>query len=122
MQTCSHEEEADRVLHGTWCTPEIMEAVAQGYKVTNIEEVWHYERTVIGLFRKYIDPWLKRKTEASGFPPHVVTEEQITAYIDEFLRVEGIQLDRAKIIANPGMRALAKLFLNSFWGKFTRLY
>ena len=31
---------------------------------------------------------------------------------------EGIQLDESKIEKNPGMRSLAKMMLNSFWGKF----
>ena len=33
--------------------------------------------------------------------------------------VEEIQLDREKIEHNPGLRALSKLMLNSFWGKYT---
>ena len=37
-------------------------------------------------------------------------------YVDEYLEVMSIQLDREKIEHNPGMRALAKLMLNSFWG------
>ena len=31
---------------------------------------------------------------------------------------EGIELDSNKIEKNPGLRSLAKLMLNSFWGKF----
>ena len=31
---------------------------------------------------------------------------------------EGIELDSNKIEKNPGLRSLAKLVLNSFWGKF----
>jgi hypothetical protein len=34
------------------------------------------------------------------------------------LAVEGIQLDPDKIEHNPGMRALSKLMLNSFWGMY----
>lgn len=30
---------------------------------------------------------------------------------------EGIQLDPNQIVKNPGLRALAKLMLNSFWGE-----
>ena len=33
-------------------------------------------------------------------------------------RKEGIKLARGKIKKNPGLRSLAKLMLNSFWGKF----
>ena len=33
---------------------------------------------------------------------------------------QGIQLDPAKISYDPGLRALTKLMLNSFWGKFAQ--
>jgi hypothetical protein len=35
---------------------------------------------------------------------------------------ENIMLDRSKIEKNPGKRALAKLMLNSFWGKVSYFY
>jgi aryl carrier-like protein len=37
-------------------------------------------------------------------------------YIDDYFEKEGIRLDYEKIVKNPGLRALAKLMLNSFWG------
>jgi hypothetical protein len=39
-------------------------------------------------------------------------------YIDDYFEKEGFRLDYEKIVKNPGLRALAKLMLNSFWGKF----
>ncbi|XP_055339082.1 uncharacterized protein LOC129588742 [Paramacrobiotus metropolitanus] len=39
---CEHKD-AERVLTGTWCTPEINEALDRGYIVTRIYEVWHFE-------------------------------------------------------------------------------
>ena len=42
----------------------------------------------------------------------------MTNYISQYLQKEGVSLDRANISKNPGLRALAKLCLNSFWGKF----
>jgi DNA polymerase type B, organellar and viral len=113
--TCSHAE-SERQLNGTWCTPEIEEALAQGYRVTKIEEVWHYEESEAGLFADYINVFLKIKTEASGWPQGVETDQQKNAYVTEFEKIEGIKLDKTKVAKNPGMRALAKLFLNSFWG------
>ena len=32
----------DRMLTGTWCTPEIMKAVEKGYQVLRIHEAWHF--------------------------------------------------------------------------------
>jgi hypothetical protein len=40
-------------------------------------------------------------------------------YIRDFFESEGILLDRCDIHKNPGALSLAKLCLNSFWGKLT---
>ena len=39
-------------------------------------------------------------------------------YIREYEKHEGIQLEYGKIEHNAGLRALAKMMLNSMWGKF----
>ena len=46
------------------------------------------------------------------------TEEEKQRYIDQYVEHEDIHLDPEKIERNPGMGVLAKLMLNSFWGKF----
>ena len=38
---CTHME-SQRMLHGTWCTSEILKAVEMGYRVLHIHEVWHF--------------------------------------------------------------------------------
>jgi len=82
-----------------------------------IEEVWHYENRKSGLFAEYINTFLKLKTEASGWPDDVITDMQKDAYIRDFYQHEGILLEKEKIIKNPGLRSLAKLCLNSLWGR-----
>ena len=39
-------------------------------------------------------------------------------YVEDYFAREGIRLDPAKIKKNPGLRTLAKMMLNSMWGKF----
>jgi hypothetical protein len=56
--------------------------------------------------------------QASGFPPECDTDEKKGQYIADYAAKEGIQLDPRQSVKNPGLRALAKLMLNSFWGKF----
>jgi hypothetical protein len=55
--------------------------------------------------------------QASGFPDGCVTDQQKADYIADYAAREGIQLDPRQIMKNPGLRALAKLMLNSFWGR-----
>lgn len=70
-----------------------------------------------GLFAKYVNTFLKIKQEASGFPSECVSEESKWGYIRDYKEKEGIDLEYDKITVNPGLRSLAKLCLNSFWGK-----
>jgi len=39
-------------------------------------------------------------------------------FIEDYEQNEGIRLDPNNISKNPGRRQLAKIMLNSFWGKF----
>ena len=114
---CEHSPE-QRLLRGTWCTPEINEAMRMGYELKAVHEVWHFEDSASGLFESYVNTWLKIKTEASGWPAKCTTEEEKEDYIRRFEEREGIPLEYVKIKKNPGLKATAKLMLNSFWGKF----
>ena len=63
---------------------------------------------------------MKIKQEASGWSTECDTDEKKTNYLQEYKDhegIEGIYLDQVKIEKNPGLRSLAKLMLNSFWGK-----
>lgn len=58
------------------------------------------------------------KQEASGWPKWCQTKYDIYKFIEEYHQGEGICLEYHNIASNPGLRALAKLMLNSFGGKF----
>ncbi|KAK2848567.1 hypothetical protein Q5P01_008401 [Channa striata] len=103
---CSHSEEG-RALAGVWITPEI-------------HEVWHFKERSNTLFREYIQTFLKGKQEASGYPSNVTDEAGRQKYIQEYHGKQGILLDASKIQSNPAKRQVAKLCLNSFWGKFAQ--
>ena len=116
---CSHDD-AERRMTGTWCTPEIEEAVACGYRIDKIHEVYHFppEQRRRRLFADYVDVWLKMKTEASGYPRWATTEAEKRRFVESYRERENIRLDASRIAKNPGRKATAKLMLNSFWGKF----
>jgi hypothetical protein len=91
-----------------------------------VHEVYEYQVTKYdpqsgdgGLFVEYINTFLKLKAEASGYPNWVQCLEDEDQYISEFHKNEGIKLDKDSIGLNPAKRGLAKLCLNSMWGKFT---
>ena len=57
---CPHSY-VERMLRGTWCTPELVKAVEKGYTLVKIHEVWHFppEQRQTGLFANYVNAWLK---------------------------------------------------------------
>ena len=110
---CNHTNE-ERMMTGTWCTEELKMAVERGYQVLKIHEVWHWpeKQRKTGLFRPYVNKFLKAKQEASGWPSDVVTEPQKTEYLVDYEKQEGIQLDPERIEVNPGRKQVAKVMLN----------
>ena len=58
------------------------------------------------------------KQEASGYPEGCDTPEARSEYLAAWKRREGVELEPGKISHNPGLRSLAKLLANSYWGKF----
>ena len=116
---CKHTDQ-ERQMTGTWCTEELKTAVERGYEILKIHEAWHWgeNQRKRGLFAPYVNKFLKARQEASGWPSDVETDEQKAKYVSEYEMHEGIQLEQDKIEINPGQKAVAKVMLNSFWGKF----
>ena len=113
---CPHSDD-DRMLRGTWCTPELKKAIQKGYVIRRIHEVWHFpeHQRRTGLFANYVDTWLKVKQESAGWPAWCQTLEQKREYILRYEEREGIRLDIASIAKNPGRKATAKLMLNRYF-------
>lgn len=109
---CNDEQ---RAFKGTWTTPEIYKAIEKGYKVLDIYEVHHFEKHNDQLFKDYVMKFLKIKQECEGFEG---TDQEKQAYIQDYYEHQGIRLDWDKIQKNKGLKAVAKLMLNSLWGKF----
>jgi hypothetical protein len=100
--------------------------VQKGYRLLKVYEVYEYQVTRYdrqtgdgGLFAQCIDTFLKLKAEARGCPDWVYTSEELDRYVREFNASEGFALDKKAIRPNPAKRGLAKLCLNSMWGKLT---
>ena len=103
---------------GIWTTQEVNKAVEKGYIIKKIHSIKYYERTSRTLFRGYVEKFLKIKQQASGYPEWCKTENEKDKYIKDYYKVQNIKLDKDKIKVNKGLRAVAKLCLNSLWGKF----
>lgn len=123
--TCVCRDE-DRMLLGTWCSPEVSKAVEMGYKIVKIYEIYHWSDTTQydpttktgGLFAEYINLFLRIKQESSDWPDWVKTQDDRTRYMQLYLNHEGVKLRSDSICKNNVLRSLAKLLLNSMWGKW----
>jgi hypothetical protein len=117
---CTHTDK-ERMITGTWVTPEIHKAVELGYIVVKILDIVHYSQSETydpitktgGIFTEYVNLFVKGKQEASGFPPGCTTLEQKQNYVEDFYQNEGIRLDIDKIKFNAGKRYVMKLLCNS---------
>ena len=122
---CQHDDPEQRTLTGVWATIELEKAQSLGYRVLEKFEAWHYAETSQycpetksgGIWAEFINKWVQLKQQASGFPEHADTHEARTRYIREYEEHEGIRLEMDKIEKNDGLRSLAKLMVNSHWGK-----
>ena len=114
---CDHNVD-ERSITGTWCTNEINKAIEKGYRITRIYEVWHFEKTTDTLFRDYVKEFMRIKMENSK--PPVVGDDCTYKSIDEIKKIvkNRLDIDLGEIKFNAGMRQIAKLCLNSLWGKF----
>ena len=65
------------------------------------------------MFKGYVKAFIKIKLETSEWRNDFESEEEYRKAVKENL---GIEL--GKIENNPGKRAVAKICLNSLWGKF----
>jgi hypothetical protein len=110
---CSHTD-YERSFVGTYTSIEIECAIAKGYVISEIFEVWHFQTTT-DIFKPYISDFMKIKLQSS---PHSYESNQ--AYADDVKMRQGFELDVDKIEINPVKRALAKLAMNSLYGKFAQ--
>jgi hypothetical protein len=105
-------------------------SIQKRYQVLDILEVYEYEVTKYDphtrdgrLFAECINTFLKLKAEASGYPACVRyracvrNPEDEERYVTIFDAREGVLMDREAIRPNAAKRGLAKLCLNSLWGK-----
>lgn len=126
-ELCLHKDTTLRQLTGTWCAPEIQLAVLEkGYKIITVHEVYQYPGTMKfnpdtgedGLLSAYVRCFMALKIQASGWPAECDTEQKKQKYVADVLEYDGVRLDPSKMEKNTALRTLAKLILNSFWGKF----
>ena len=110
---CKHTD-TQRSFIGTWTTDEVSKALEKGYKILKIYEVWHFAKSTDTLFKGYIRRFMKIKLESSSY--NFKTKEEENSFKARIK--DSLDIDVEKFEFNAGLRSIAKLCLNSLWGKF----
>lgn len=87
------------------------------YKCTRVYRIDHY-RPRSDLFKSFVREWLRLKIISGSCPVDVTDETAFAAYREELNDRVGIVLEASDFEYNPSLRTLAKMILNSLWGKF----
>lgn len=116
-------------MEGCWGTEELYLAMQNGYTVDEIYELYYWdERNYSNLhFAAYVNYFFQLKQEAEGWKKLGATSETPSEEeqneLVERLYVQNGYLARIrpnKVRKNAVLRSLAKLYLNSLWGKFAQ--
>ena len=113
QERCQHNEN-ERSFIGTWTTDEVNKAIEQGYRITKIYEVWHFENSSDDLFKGYIKKFMKLKLESTKYNFKNNNAEMIFRNKVK----KNLDIELGELHENSGLRAIAKMCLNSLWGKF----
>ena len=114
-------------MTGCWGTEELRLALENGYVIEDIFEVYHWSEAESSdtLLRGYVSFFLRMKQESEGWKKLGASsetpdlEEQLLVQQKVFIESGCIGRIRIENVAkNPVKRQMAKLFLNSLWGKF----
>lgn len=112
---------------GSFGTEELSLAVRNGYTIGEVYEVFHWgeEESSDLVLRGYVSFFLRMKQEAEGWVKLGGTSEDPSEEEKDFL-IEQVFLEngsmarirKGEMQKNPTKRQVAKIFLNSLWGKF----
>jgi hypothetical protein len=113
---CDHNDE-QRGFVATTTSIELALALEKGYRAVHAYEGYIWKKWSTDIFKDFIAKNLRVKIQASGKPSNMVNEEE---FLTEIEKIYDFKLDTSKWIKNEGLRTIAKLRLNSSWGKLAQ--
>ena len=98
----------------TFSSIELKRALELGYEITKIHGALQYEK-YNGLMKEYVANFIQMKIENSGIKTQEECDEINTYHKNLGFNFE---IKPENCVKNAGMRMIAKICLNSLWGKF----
>ncbi len=106
-------------INQVFTTVELCDALDQGWTVSHIEWIQWYPSKSTKLFAAYIEKLVSEKIHSSKIEG---TVEELELLAEKWKREFNIEFNAAMAEFNAGRRALAKLMLNSLWGKLSERF
>ncbi len=106
----------DAMTEKTFTSIELKYALELGYKITKIHSAMEY-RKYQGLMKEYVEKFLKIKIENNK---HYTPDECERINASHKKLGFNFEIKSEDTCCNPGMKQLAKICLNSLWGKFAQ--
>jgi hypothetical protein len=98
----------------TYSSVELKKAIEKGYYISKIHSAYEFKKHN-GLMKDYVAKFIQMKIENSG----VITQDEADEVNDYHQRLGfTFTIKPENCINNPGLRQVAKICLNSLWGKF----
>lgn len=99
---------------------ELKAALRQGYQVTRVYKTAAFTPRT-DLFQAYVRRFLRIKLLAAGLSRKwSATDADFAHYQEQLWAHSQIRVERHEFAKNDGRKAIAKLMLNSLWGKFAQ--
>ena len=119
LQLCNHSE-CEREIIGTWTSCEIQHALELGYKITKMIDVWEYDSKSNKLFTDFITPFMITKivSKKDGLVVNDCFTDKGKLIVEYVKDVCNRELGTSEFKNNPAERMIAKLMMNSFYGKW----
>lgn len=112
---CQHTD-LEREFIGVWTTPEFNLAVARGYIIREMFEVWHHSSKG-DLSSKFIDTCMAAKVANSGWSIGCYTDQEKVKYSNNLCLKDNINVNVNCVQNDPTMRLFAKFMLNILWDR-----
>lgn len=101
------------VKNEVFTTMELEKAIQQGFVVDDVIQLQHYPCSA-KIFGEFVKDFVRLKVEASKLPSNV--DEIISRSLSKY----DINIIKENIGFRPALRQVAKIVLNSLWGKFAQ--
>jgi hypothetical protein len=115
---CPHSDQ-ERQFQGTFTSFELEAALQAGYRITHLCQIWHWpeEKRSNQIFAPYLKKMLGEKMRSKALSKNWSPEKK-QLFVDKLNKTYGFSLTPEDFGDNPGMKLVAKIFLNCFWGRF----